>query len=449
MALIDDIYARTKRRRSAQGEQPTSQREDAPPSVAPAEPIYDSPGVQQITDERRLREARIARAAMLRTRIPEDPAAFAARASAIGSAQDSIDTIQGMRAPVQAVQATGQIRSGRADLAGQATRELERQMNERINTLRAQGVDPTADPELQRLAAARTKWGSFGAANSATEGPQLAPSLSEAEQIQAGQRSIQERQAERNAAYAALYRRMVTPEAVARGEDAANTATGRQLSAYGRATSVEQAGGALRAAEANREQLPTPEETAAEVARRMAALRAAIAASSADASKSGLEGAVAEAAMPEVQANQDVAALQRRAEAQKIRRQAASSMANIGDPATWISNATALASKVANTPTEENVRAFELGPLQELAQIAQNDPVGAQQMAIQLLSGMGLLPGESPKSEISLGDVVVGGLVGGVSPSAGVNTAFLRSSARRNRLERIASGLKGFIRPKQ
>jgi hypothetical protein len=181
----------------------------------------------------------------------------------------------------------------------------------------------------------------------------------------------------------------------------------------------------------------------------MAALRAAIAASSADASKSGLEGAVAEAAMPEVQANQDVAALQRRAEAQKIRRQAASSMANIGDPATWISNATALASKVANTPTEENVRAFELGPLQELAQIAQNDPVGAQQMAIQLLSGMGLLPGESPKSEISLGDVVVGGLVGGVSPSAGVNTAFLRSSARRNRLERIASGLKGFIRPKQ
>jgi hypothetical protein len=62
---------------------------------------------------------------------------------------------------------------------------------------------------------------------------------------------------------------------------------------------------------------------------------------------------------------------------------------------------------------------------------------------------MGLLPGESPKSEISLGDVVVGGLVGGVSPSTGVNTAFLRSSARRNRLERIASGLKGFIRPKQ
>lgn len=389
MALIDEIYARTRRRNAV------SMREDAPPETPqPAEPIYDSPGVQQITDQRRLRAARIAKSAALRTPVPSDPAAFAARASAIGAANDTIDTIEGMNAPVQRVQSVGEIRRARSSLAGQATREIERQMNERIASITSQGGDPSADPELQRLAEARTKWGAVGTMNSATDGPVLASSLADAERVQVGQGQLAERQTARRGAYSELYRRMVQPEAVALGESQANLDAGRQQAAYDRAIAEQQASNTLRGTTAAGEMIPGSDETAMDAVRRRAAIAAATARARAEASQSNLAGAEAAAQIPGVANEANVAALGRRAALRQAQQTAAFSMANIPDPGEWLQRAVSLATAVRDTPNEDNVRAFELGPMQELAQIAQNDPDGAEQLAIQLLSGLGLEPGE-------------------------------------------------------
>jgi len=441
MALIDEIYARTRRRNAV------SMREDAPPETPqPAAPIYDSPEVQQITDQRRLRAARIARSAALRTPVPSDPAAFAARASAIGAANDTIDTIEGMNAPVQRVQSVGEIRRARSSLAGQATREIERQMNERIASITSRGGDPSADPELQRLAEARTKWGVVGRAAStsgrlpvdgqdiqafASGGPTrmelvrdpngrmllrervdspvpapsgglagqsedalFAQSLADAERAQVGQRQLAERQAARRGAYSELYRRMVQPEAVALGESQANLDAGRQQAAYDRAIAEQQASNTLRGTTAAGEMIPGSDETAMDAVRRRAAIAAATARARAEASQANLAGAEAEAQIPGVANEADVAALGRRATLRQSQQTAAFSMANIPDPGEWLQRAVSLATAVRDTPNEDNVRAFELGPMQELAQIAQNDPDGAEQLAIQLLSGLGLKPGE-------------------------------------------------------
>lgn len=394
-SLIEDIYARQRRRMAANGQHPQSSQADMPVAPAPAEPIVDSPGVQQITDQRRLREARIARSAALRTSVPSDPSAFAARASAIGNANDQIDTIQGISAPIQQVQSVSQIRGARANLSGQAVTEIERQMNERINSIRAAGGDPSADPELQRLAQARTKWGGIGMMASATDGSQMASSLSEAERVQVGQRKIAERQMARRGAYQELYGRMVQPEAIARGEEAANTNTARQVSAYDRIIAQHAAANAAKSGAAAGAAIPSVDEAGALAEGRMSAQRAQMAQDAAKAAQADLATAEATAQLPEVQSNQNTAALIRRAEARKAQQGAAFSMANIPDPGEWLGQAASLASTVRDTPNEENVRAFELGPLAQLSQIAANDPDGAEQLAIQLLNNLGLQPGES------------------------------------------------------